>query len=76
MWSAAVILLDLTGGFFLQKFGQPIHDRCMEASERPKAFEELGRQIQKYTKILEAYKAKVTWQSINMTTLICGLFVH
>lgn len=31
----------------------------MEAEERPKAFEELGKQIQKYMKILEAYKAKV-----------------
>lgn len=31
----------------------------MEAEERPKAFEELGKQIQKYLKILEAYKAKV-----------------
>ncbi|KAK2828133.1 hypothetical protein Q5P01_019167 [Channa striata] len=42
----------------LKKFGQPIHDRYMEAEERPKAFEELGRQIQMYMKILEAYKAK------------------
>ncbi|KAM6907849.1 heat shock 70 kDa protein 4a isoform 2-T2 [Xenentodon cancila] len=42
----------------LKKIGQPIHDRCMEALERPKAFEELGRQIQMYMKIIEAYKAK------------------
>lgn len=34
----------------------------MEANERPKAYEELGRQIQKYMKIIEAYKAKVTCQ--------------
>ncbi|XP_061595435.1 heat shock 70 kDa protein 4a isoform X2 [Cololabis saira] len=42
----------------LKKMGQPIRDRCMEAVERPKAFEELGRQIQLYMKIIEAYKAK------------------
>ncbi|XP_069002129.1 heat shock 70 kDa protein 4a isoform X2 [Embiotoca jacksoni] len=42
----------------LKKFGQPIHERYMEAEERPKAFEELGRQIQMYMKIVEAYKAK------------------
>ncbi|XP_013872292.1 heat shock 70 kDa protein 4a isoform X1 [Austrofundulus limnaeus] len=42
----------------LKKMGQPIHDRYVEANERPKAFEELGRQIQKYTKIIEAHKAK------------------
>ncbi|KAF3705625.1 Heat shock 70 kDa protein 4 HSP70RY Heat shock 70-related protein APG-2 [Channa argus] len=42
----------------LKKIGQPIHDRYMEAEERPRAFEELGRQIQLYMKILEAYKAK------------------
>ncbi|KAM3600724.1 uncharacterized protein V6R79_001434 [Siganus canaliculatus] len=42
----------------LKKLGQPIRDRYMEAEERPKAFEELGRQIQLYMKIVEAYKAK------------------
>uniref|UniRef100_A0A3Q3R3Z8 Heat shock protein 4a n=1 Tax=Monopterus albus TaxID=43700 RepID=A0A3Q3R3Z8_MONAL len=42
----------------LKKLGQPIHERYMEAEERPKAFEELGRQIQMYMKIIEAYKAK------------------
>ncbi|XP_051255771.1 heat shock 70 kDa protein 4a isoform X2 [Dicentrarchus labrax] len=42
----------------LKKMGQPIHERYMEAEERPKAFEELGRQIQLYMKIIEAYKAK------------------
>ncbi|XP_063342196.1 heat shock 70 kDa protein 4a [Pelmatolapia mariae] len=43
----------------LKKIGQPIHERYVEAEERPKAFEELGRQIQMYMKIIEAYKAKV-----------------
>ncbi|MEQ2197205.1 hypothetical protein XENOCAPTIV_025367, partial [Xenoophorus captivus] len=42
----------------LKTIGQPIRDRYMEAEERPKAFEELGRQIQMYMKIVEAYKAK------------------
>jgi len=42
----------------LKKFGQPILERYMEAEERPRAFEELGRQIQMYMKIIEAYKAK------------------
>uniref|UniRef100_A0A3B5A6D6 Heat shock 70 kDa protein 4-like n=1 Tax=Stegastes partitus TaxID=144197 RepID=A0A3B5A6D6_9TELE len=42
----------------LKKIGQPIHERFMEAEERPKAFEEFGRQIQMYMKIIEAYKAK------------------
>ncbi|KAK3524482.1 hypothetical protein QTP70_029289 [Hemibagrus guttatus] len=42
----------------LKKLGQPVQERAIEAEERPKAFEELGQQIQKYMKILEAYKAK------------------
>uniref|UniRef100_A0A8C5H7U1 Heat shock 70 kDa protein 4-like n=1 Tax=Gouania willdenowi TaxID=441366 RepID=A0A8C5H7U1_GOUWI len=42
----------------LKKIGQPVQERCTEAVERPKAFAELGRQIQMYMKIGEAYKAK------------------
>lgn len=42
----------------LKKMGQPIYSRYIESVERPKAFEELGRQIQMYMKIIEAYKAK------------------
>ncbi|XP_050948824.1 heat shock 70 kDa protein 4a [Labeo rohita] len=42
----------------LKKLGEPIQNRFVEAEERPKAFEELGRQIQQYMKIIEAYKAK------------------
>ncbi|KAJ0003943.1 hypothetical protein NQD34_010157 [Periophthalmus magnuspinnatus] len=42
----------------LKKMGQPICDRYMEAEERPRAFDELGRQIQQYMKIIECYKAK------------------
>ncbi|XP_034033927.1 heat shock 70 kDa protein 4a [Thalassophryne amazonica] len=42
----------------LKKMGQPIQDRHLEAEERPKAFEELGRQLQMYMKTTEAYKAK------------------
>uniref|UniRef100_A0A8B9KPF6 Heat shock protein family A (Hsp70) member 4 n=1 Tax=Astyanax mexicanus TaxID=7994 RepID=A0A8B9KPF6_ASTMX len=40
----------------LKKLGQPIQERAMEAEERPRAFEELGKQIQQYMKIIEAYK--------------------
>lgn len=46
--------------FALQKMGQPVLDRYMESEIRPKAFEELGRQIQVYMKFIEAYKTKVT----------------
>lgn len=42
----------------LKTVGQPICDRFMEAEERPRAFEELGRQIQQYMKTVESYKAK------------------
>ncbi|KAI3351223.1 hypothetical protein L3Q82_005782 [Scortum barcoo] len=42
----------------LKKLGQPIQERYMEAEERPKAFEELGKQIQQYMKFVEAYKMK------------------
>ncbi|XP_073727156.1 heat shock 70 kDa protein 4a [Misgurnus anguillicaudatus] len=42
----------------LKKLGDPIRNRFIEADERPKAFDELGRQIQQYRKIVEAYKAK------------------
>uniref|UniRef100_A0A673ATN1 Heat shock 70 kDa protein 4-like n=1 Tax=Sphaeramia orbicularis TaxID=375764 RepID=A0A673ATN1_9TELE len=42
----------------LKKLGQPIYNRYVEAEERPKAFEELGRQMQLYMKIIEAYKSK------------------
>lgn len=43
----------------LQTLGQPIMERYTEAEERPKAFEEMGRQIQQYMKFVEAYKMKV-----------------
>uniref|UniRef100_A0A8C3ATC1 Heat shock protein 4b n=1 Tax=Cyclopterus lumpus TaxID=8103 RepID=A0A8C3ATC1_CYCLU len=42
----------------LTKLGQPIKERYSEAEERPKAFEELGKQIQQYMKFVEAYKMK------------------
>ncbi|XP_061786648.1 heat shock 70 kDa protein 4b [Nerophis lumbriciformis] len=42
----------------LKKLGQPIQDRYNEAEERPKTFEELGKQIQQYMKFVEAYKMK------------------
>uniref|UniRef100_A0A667YVZ6 Heat shock protein 4b n=1 Tax=Myripristis murdjan TaxID=586833 RepID=A0A667YVZ6_9TELE len=42
----------------IKKFGQPIQERYMEAEERPKAFEEMGKQIQQYMKVVEAFKTK------------------
>uniref|UniRef100_A0AAY4EL19 Heat shock protein 4a n=1 Tax=Denticeps clupeoides TaxID=299321 RepID=A0AAY4EL19_9TELE len=42
----------------LKKLGDPIKERYQEAADRPKAFEELGKQIQQYMKIVEAYKTK------------------
>lgn len=42
----------------LKKLGQPIQERYAEAEERPKAFEELGKQIQLYMKAVEAFKTK------------------
>lgn len=42
----------------LKKLGQPVQDRYNESEMRPKAFEDLGKQIQQYLKIIEAYKTK------------------
>ncbi|KAK2834246.1 hypothetical protein Q7C36_014947 [Tachysurus vachellii] len=42
----------------LKKLGQPIQDRYTESEERPKAFDELGKQLQQYMKIVEAFKMK------------------
>ncbi|KAM6970101.1 heat shock 70 kDa protein 4a [Aplochiton taeniatus] len=42
----------------LKTLGQPIQERYMEAEERPRAFDDLGKQIQMYMKIIEAFKAK------------------
>ncbi|NP_001083317.1 heat shock protein family A (Hsp70) member 4 S homeolog [Xenopus laevis] len=42
----------------LKKLGNPIQIRNQEYEERPKAFEELGKQIQLYLKIVNAYKNK------------------
>ncbi|XP_068181224.1 heat shock 70 kDa protein 4b [Antennarius striatus] len=42
----------------LKKLGQPIQERYIEAEERPKAFDEMGKQIQQYMKFVEAYKMK------------------
>ncbi|ROJ62465.1 Heat shock 70 kDa protein 4 [Anabarilius grahami] len=42
----------------LKKLGDPIQTRYIENEVRPKAFEELGRLIQQYMKVVEAYKAK------------------
>uniref|UniRef100_A0A8C7LBP5 Heat shock protein 4a n=1 Tax=Oncorhynchus kisutch TaxID=8019 RepID=A0A8C7LBP5_ONCKI len=37
----------------LKKLGQPIRERYNEAEERPKAFDELGKHIQQFMKIVE-----------------------
>ncbi|KAM8973795.1 heat shock 70 kDa protein 4 [Pelodytes ibericus] len=42
----------------LKNLGQPIQTRYQECEERPKAFEELGRQIQLYLKVINAFKNK------------------
>ncbi|XP_059371411.1 heat shock 70 kDa protein 4-like [Carassius carassius] len=42
----------------LKSLGQPIQERYTEFEERPKAFDELGGQLQQYMKIVEAYKTK------------------
>lgn len=42
-----------------QALGQPIQARFQESEERPKAFEDLGKQIQHYMKTVHAFKAKV-----------------
>ncbi|XP_075756435.1 heat shock 70 kDa protein 4 isoform X2 [Pelodiscus sinensis] len=42
----------------LKTLGQPIQARFQESEERPKAFEDLGKQIQQYMKIIHAFKTK------------------
>ncbi|XP_018421128.1 PREDICTED: heat shock 70 kDa protein 4 [Nanorana parkeri] len=42
----------------LKNLGQPIQARYLEFEERPKAFDELGKQIQLYMKVIHAFKNK------------------
>lgn len=42
----------------LKMLGQPIQDRHREHEDRPRAFEELGKKLQLYMKVLEAFKQK------------------
>ncbi|KAE8614561.1 hypothetical protein XENTR_v10008216 [Xenopus tropicalis] len=42
----------------LKKLGNPIQIRNQEYEERPKAFDELGKQIQLYLKVVNAFKNK------------------
>uniref|UniRef100_A0A8C0BFC0 Heat shock 70 kDa protein 4 n=1 Tax=Buteo japonicus TaxID=224669 RepID=A0A8C0BFC0_9AVES len=42
----------------LKTLGQPIQARFQESEERPKAFDDLGKQIQQYMKTVHAFKAK------------------
>ncbi|KAI5170526.1 Heat Shock 70 Kda Protein 4, partial [Manis pentadactyla] len=41
----------------LKSLGQPIKMRFQESEERPKLFEELGKQIQQYMKIISSFKS-------------------
>lgn len=59
----------------LQKLGQPIQERYAEAEERPKAFEELGKQIQQYMKFVEAYKTKVVNLSKRHIFKVCTVCI-
>ncbi|KAG9460897.1 hypothetical protein GDO78_018864 [Eleutherodactylus coqui] len=43
----------------LKNLGQPIQTRYQEFEDRPKAFEELGKQVQLYMKVINAFKNKV-----------------
>ncbi|XP_063303468.1 heat shock 70 kDa protein 4 [Pelobates fuscus] len=42
----------------LKNLGQPIQTRYQEFEEQPKAFEELGKQIQLYMKVIHSFKNK------------------
>ncbi|XP_073476755.1 heat shock 70 kDa protein 4 [Aquarana catesbeiana] len=42
----------------LKNLGHPIQARYLEFEERPKAFDELGKQIQLYMKVIHAFKNK------------------
>ncbi|CAM9125711.1 unnamed protein product, partial [Lampetra fluviatilis] len=41
----------------LKKLGAPIQERFRENEDRPRAFEELGRLVQQYSKVAEAFKS-------------------
>lgn len=62
--------------YLLQKLGQPIQERFAEAEERPKAFEELGKQIQQYMKFVEAYKMKVNVNNSFVWDSLAVAFDH
>uniref|UniRef100_A0A673BSK3 Heat shock protein 4b n=1 Tax=Sphaeramia orbicularis TaxID=375764 RepID=A0A673BSK3_9TELE len=56
----------------LKKLGQPIQERFTESEERPKAFDEMGKQIQQYMKFVEAYKMKVQHKNLHLSPhLLC-----
>lgn len=48
-----------TNSVIFQRLGQPIQDRHREQEDRPRAFEELGKKMQLYMKIVDSYKQKV-----------------
>ncbi|ERE68914.1 heat shock protein 4 [Cricetulus griseus] len=50
----------------LKNLGQPIKTRFQESEERPKLFEELGKQIQQYMKVISSFKNKVSYFHFSM----------
>ncbi|XP_051869805.1 heat shock 70 kDa protein 4-like [Pristis pectinata] len=42
----------------LKKLGQPIRDRYQEFEDCPRAFDEMGRQVQQYMKIINSFRNK------------------
>uniref|UniRef100_A0AAR2JPU1 Heat shock protein 4 like n=1 Tax=Pygocentrus nattereri TaxID=42514 RepID=A0AAR2JPU1_PYGNA len=55
----------------LKRFGEPIEERYREHEDRPRAFEELGRKIQLFLKVVEAYKQKdENYQHLNAEEMI------
>lgn len=55
----------------MQKLGQPIQERYLEAEERPKAFDEMGKQIQQYMKFVEAFKMNVRLRNFKRRSRVC-----
>lgn len=53
------LTVDKINSLISQRLGQPIQDRHREHEDRPRAFEELGKKLQIYMKILDCFKQKV-----------------
>ncbi|XP_069812342.1 heat shock protein 105 kDa-like [Dendropsophus ebraccatus] len=54
----------------LKKHGNPVNERYREAEERPKLFDDLGKRLQQYSKIVEEYKNQSeAYQHISATDM-------